>query len=617
MARFLKKIEDIPTLPEVAIKIIQLSLDEKISNKDFEEYIHLSPDLVIKIFRLINSPFFGLPYKVKDLSQAIGLLGRKTIRNLALTFFLIDTIKDISSKEEILNYWKLMVLGSNIAKLISKRDDIFVASLLYYLPHYFYLVYENKKLNSVTDDYYVAFIDVANKMFKKWHIPEEIQNLVFKYFKYKFDEEELDKETLAIFIGEKFSKMILLEGVKHKDLDILNTYLKMKEESFSKLIERAIDTTNFILDFFNIPDKIVNAGNIINLLAKANQKIFDLYQENYKLLRETEELNKILSTSFNNLPLGVMVFEGDECILTNLTAERILEGKKDRLEDILDEEIIETLKSHPGDSIKLITTLKNKKVVDLTYFKSMSGKTIKVFLFFRDLTEELKLKERYKYLKENYEELIHSAGIGIVIIDLKGNIIFANKKFCDILKIKNYESLKNKQLKDFICVSKECEFQIINIFKEILSGNAQEKTIQIKSQNRLKEEIYLEITITIYRDAGSVKGFQLLVNDITDKKKLEVEKEKMQKNVLESEKHRVLVELAGTTAHELNQPLTNLMLSLEMLKTIDEVKKSKYLERIEQATERIAEIVKKFSNVTKYKTKDYLDSSKIIDLGDE
>jgi two-component system cell cycle response regulator len=78
---------------------------------------------------------------------------------------------------------------------------------------------------------------------------------------------------------------------------------------------------------------------------------------------------------------------------------------------------------------------------------------------------------------------------------------------------------------------------------------------------------------------------------------------------------KIAMEMAGATAHEINQPLTSLLLSIDMLKTskIPQVRE-KSLERIEESAKRIENIIKHISKITRYETRDYAGKHAIIKI---
>jgi two-component system, cell cycle response regulator len=89
-----------------------------------------------------------------------------------------------------------------------------------------------------------------------------------------------------------------------------------------------------------------------------------------------------------------------------------------------------------------------------------------------------------------------------------------------------------------------------------------------------------------------------------------------QKSVIEEERLKVLLQMAGATSHELNQPLMALLGSIEIMKLNEKIpeKLSKHIERIETSSRRIAEIVRKMGAIRQVELKPYPGGECIINL---
>ena len=89
---------------------------------------------------------------------------------------------------------------------------------------------------------------------------------------------------------------------------------------------------------------------------------------------------------------------------------------------------------------------------------------------------------------------------------------------------------------------------------------------------------------------------------------------------LEREKLRAIIELAGAMSHEINQPLTTLLIGLrELLKRMhsDSMEVNENLLRLALAdAERLLETSRKLSRITCYKTTKYMGNQSIIDLNE-
>lgn len=92
-----------------------------------------------------------------------------------------------------------------------------------------------------------------------------------------------------------------------------------------------------------------------------------------------------------------------------------------------------------------------------------------------------------------------------------------------------------------------------------------------------------------------------------------------QRALIEEERLKVLLQMAGTTAHELNQPLMGLLGNIELMKMVknDPERQAKRVDAIEECGRRIAEIVKRIQSIRHYATKPYLGKDTIISLDQE
>ncbi len=86
-----------------------------------------------------------------------------------------------------------------------------------------------------------------------------------------------------------------------------------------------------------------------------------------------------------------------------------------------------------------------------------------------------------------------------------------------------------------------------------------------------------------------------------------------QSALIEEERLKVLLQMAGATAHELNQPLTGLLGTIELIRLDrnDPDKLDRHLTRIEEAGNRISAIVKRMQGIQVFDTVDLAPSSEI------
>jgi two-component system, cell cycle response regulator len=119
-----QKTGKLPTLPGVAIRILQAMRRETPSIREISEIIASDAPLSAKVLQIVNSSFYGLPNQITSVHQAMMYLGLNAVKNLALSFSLIN---NFSSKNKIafdhVQFWKDSLIGAVAAKLITEKAN--------------------------------------------------------------------------------------------------------------------------------------------------------------------------------------------------------------------------------------------------------------------------------------------------------------------------------------------------------------------------------------------------------------------------------------------------------------------------------------------------------------
>jgi len=80
----LKKIKQLPPLPESAMQIEAVYQDPDSSFQDMVKILEKDPLLTADILKAANSPLYGFSREINAISQAVGLFGMGTVRGFAL-----------------------------------------------------------------------------------------------------------------------------------------------------------------------------------------------------------------------------------------------------------------------------------------------------------------------------------------------------------------------------------------------------------------------------------------------------------------------------------------------------------------------------------------------------
>ena len=178
--------------------------------------------------------------------------------------------------------------------------------------------------------------------------------------------------------------------------------------------------------------------------------------------------------------------------------------------------------------------------------------------------------------KEKLSTILNAIGGGIILIDKKGKIEWAN----DMIK----------EMFDMEVAGKYCEELWADC--DISSTYAKDNidTIIMSKQNGRFLQI---ITAPVKDESGEVYGYIRLIQDITEMKKME-------EQIINSEKLASIGRLAAGIAHEIGNPLTSIFSFVQILRELEDDKfKKDSIETIYFHIKRISEILKQLSGFAK------------------
>ncbi len=129
--------QNLPTLPAVAIEVLELVNDDDVEAHDLAGVIGRDPALAARILRFANSSLYGLPRKVATLQEALKILGRRTVRVMVLGFSVVDIVnRNKTGGFDYPSFWRRSLATASAARLLAEArcppnaDETFVAGLL-------------------------------------------------------------------------------------------------------------------------------------------------------------------------------------------------------------------------------------------------------------------------------------------------------------------------------------------------------------------------------------------------------------------------------------------------------------------------------------------------------
>lgn len=118
------KSPQLPSVPAVAIKLLELAKDPEITTREVVETIKSDPALAAKILRSANSSYFSFRSEISTLEQAVPLIGRTVITSLTLSFSLsAEAMTDGALGQFYKKFWLRSVVQASAAECLAGYID--------------------------------------------------------------------------------------------------------------------------------------------------------------------------------------------------------------------------------------------------------------------------------------------------------------------------------------------------------------------------------------------------------------------------------------------------------------------------------------------------------------
>jgi putative nucleotidyltransferase with HDIG domain len=125
LEKLIKNTSDLPSMPEHAFEVIRITGLAETSAVDIAKTLSKDPSLAARVLRLANSSFYGLTREVSSISDAVVVLGMRTVKSLALVAasfpWLQKALKGNSLNPDLL--WTHCFTTAVTAKLLAKKTD--------------------------------------------------------------------------------------------------------------------------------------------------------------------------------------------------------------------------------------------------------------------------------------------------------------------------------------------------------------------------------------------------------------------------------------------------------------------------------------------------------------
>ncbi|MCG2745813.1 MAG: HDOD domain-containing protein [Desulfobacteraceae bacterium] len=136
--RFIQKM---PSLSTTVGKVLEICSRTDASPNELNKVISLDPVLTGQVLKLINSAYYSLMSKVTSLTRAITMLGMNTVKNMALSTAIINSVAGVNKSKALptAKFWahsigvgvsaKLLGVASGVS--VQGREEFFIAGMLH------------------------------------------------------------------------------------------------------------------------------------------------------------------------------------------------------------------------------------------------------------------------------------------------------------------------------------------------------------------------------------------------------------------------------------------------------------------------------------------------------
>ena len=215
--------------------------------------------------------------------------------------------------------------------------------------------------------------------------------------------------------------------------------------------------------------------------------------------------------------------------------------------------------------------------------------TIGVGGFLRDITERKQAEDRLARSEAFFHSLVENLPQCILRKDTEGRFTFANSRFCQVLG-RQVEEILGKTDYDFYPVDLATKYreddmavmtmgQMVETIDEHITGAGEMRHVQVIKSPILNRE-------------GVILGTQCIFWDITDRRRAEEERIRMERQIQQTQKLESLGVLAGGIAHDFNNILMAILghaeLALDEMSPLSPARHS--LRQIETAARRAADL---------------------------
>ncbi len=263
-------IDQLPSIPEVASKVMNMVNDPNVSFKKIAEEISQDQSMTTNILKLCNSAYFSKGKEITSIDRAIVTLGLKEVKDIVILIAAKPVLDkpvigyDLDKGDLWLQGLVVATLSKNIA-LLKKRKDIadivFTGGLIHNVGKVVLALYVQNTFNDIlelVESKNISFSnaereimgfdhqEVGEKILDKWKFPPVLKSIVRHYKNPDDAPAEFVTEVSIVHIAHNISLMagigIGSDGLYHEFKDSAVKKLALSGEEIETLFSKVPNT---------------------------------------------------------------------------------------------------------------------------------------------------------------------------------------------------------------------------------------------------------------------------------------------------------------------------------------------------------------------------------------